>query len=76
MQVNDQVASIETRVETLIKESQIIFLNKPTSFGTMQTIVQKDIEARQAVQKLKQSFKNYVSRVKQEVPSFKVTVEA
>lgn len=39
LQVSDQVASMETRVETLIKESQGIFLNGPTPLETMKDII-------------------------------------
>lgn len=49
LKVSDQVASVETSVETLIKESQGIFLNGPTPLETAQGIKDKVAEARQVV---------------------------
>ena len=53
LQINDQVASVEIRVDTLVKELQGIFLNGSIPLETTQDIIDKDVEERKVVEDMK-----------------------
>ena len=63
LQVNEQSVTMEYIVKTLVQDSRGAFLNGPMPTKTMQEIIQKVVEAKQAIEGVKQSFEDFVNRV-------------
>ena len=63
LKVNEKVFTIKSRVDTLIQESQAIFLNGLTPLDIAQDIINKVEETRKVFEDVKQNFEIFVSRV-------------
>ena len=60
--MKEQAVTVEARVETLVKESQGVFLNGSTHLDIAKEIIQKFAEAKQTVEEVKHNFGNFVSK--------------
>lgn len=76
MQVSEQIFTLEARLDTLVKESKVLFLNGPTPLETTEEIIDKVEDTRKAIQYVKKNFELFVNRAWSEVPSLEITIDA